>query len=697
MNLVRRALRRPVARVLLLTGWRWIRKPDAPLATLAAALSEMVEHPTPGRRVPQTRADATGLLAKDINRLLDRLEQQDEILRKSEERSRLLIEGSNELVAEVDEAGQCLHASLAFKEQFGGGADGLSRASLFDRIHPEDLGAFREGLAQPLASMIHRIRGKDGDWRWLETLSRRLTGDPAKVRTVLLARDVTERVKAQRSLQEKTAELDRFFNASLELLCIADVQGRFRRLNPLWAQVLGWTLAELEGQRFLDFVHPDDLGSTLVAVEQLSQQKSVTRFLNRYRCKDGSYRWLEWASFPAGEMIYAVAHDVTERKRAEAALAQSEQNYREIFNSTSEAIFIHDHSGAIVDVNRPSCELFGCNRTELLGRSIGDLSADTPPHSHTEAQAKVQLALAGKPQLFEWLCRHRDGHTFWAEVALRTARILGRDCVIADVRDISTRKAVEAQIQQLNAELEQRVTDRTAQLAAANRELESFSYSVSHDLRAPLRAIEGFSKALEEDCAGQLPPEGLEHLRRVRAATVQMARLIDDLLELSRTSRAALRCTELDLSALARDILDRLHQSQPQRKAEVYIAGNIVARADPILMRAALENLLGNAWKYTRQRALARIEFGRTQTDGVPVYYVRDNGAGFDMAYADKLFGAFQRLHGQHEFEGTGVGLASVQRIIHRHGGRVWAEGQVNAGATFYFTLATAGTEEAAG
>ena len=233
--------------------------------------------------------------------------------------------------------------------------------------------------------------------------------------------------------------------------------------------------------------------------------------------------------------------------------------------------------------------------------------------------------------------------------------------------------------------------DANRELEGTNRELEAFSYSVSHDLRAPLRTIDGFSQILQEDYEGGLDDEGMDYLGRVRAASRHMATLIDDLLDLSRVGRRPLRREPVDLSRLAAGIVEELKESQPGREVEFVTEEKIMAWGDVSLLKVALENLLGNAWKFTANEKEARIEFGADRDPGpgflAPVYYVRDNGAGFDQAYADKLFGAFQRLHGQDEFEGTGIGLATVARIVHRHGGRVWAEGSVGEGATFYFTL----------
>jgi signal transduction histidine kinase len=249
--------------------------------------------------------------------------------------------------------------------------------------------------------------------------------------------------------------------------------------------------------------------------------------------------------------------------------------------------------------------------------------------------------------------------------------------------EIAERAHAEEEIKALNAKLQH----RNGQLEAANKELEAFSYSVSHDLRAPLRGINGFSQMLLQDYADRVDDQGKDYLRRIGAASKRMGQLIDGLLNFSRLSRAQLRHEPINLSALARSIGMELHEREPHRQVDLHVADGLVAEGDPDLVRSVFDNLLGNAWKFTSKRPHAVVEFGYNHDNGPSAFFVRDNGVGFDMTDATKLFGAFQRLHAPDEFPGTGVGLATVQRVIYRHGGRVWAEAEVNKGATFYFTL----------
>jgi PAS domain S-box-containing protein len=332
--------------------------------------------------------------------------------------------------------------------------------------------------------------------------------------------------------------------------------------------------------------------------------------------------------------------------------------------------------------------MFGYSDSELLGQTTEMLYAD-PQDFVDQGRKRFRSGSNVNRGAYEVRYKRKDGSVFWteslgAQVKDSQGNHLG---FIGIFRDITERHKAEETIRRLNAELEQRVLERTSQLEAANKELETFSYSVSHDLRAPLRSIDGFAHALEEDYAKQLDDTALDYLNRVRQASQRMGTLIDDMLNLSRVARASLRRETVDVSRMAKEIVDELKQTESQRVIDVSIASDLKVSADPVLFRVALQNLLENAWKYTRRTSQARIEFATTTHRDTPCFYVRDNGTGFDMQYANKLFAPFQRLHSVQAFEGTGIGLATVARIIRRHGGRIWAEAAVDRGATFYFTL----------
>ncbi len=376
-----------------------------------------------------------------------------------------------------------------------------------------------------------------------------------------------------------------------------------------------------------------------------------------------------------------------ERRQTEDALEISESRYRRLFETAQDGILILDaDTGQILDVNPFLIAMLGYSKDDLLGKKLWDIGAfldtETSKTAFEELQARGYVRYEDLP--LETINREHVAVEFVSNVYFVDHRKVAQ----CNIRNITARKKAEAQVYRLNAELEQRVRERTAQLEWLNKELETFNYSVSHDLRAPLRRIMGFTEALLEDHSGAQSAESLQLVQNIRLSVERMNALIGALLELTRLSRGELKRQVVDLSALARVISAEHRQSHPARQVDFVIAEGITASGDENLLRIVLENLLSNAWKFTARRVLAHIEFGTVpQAGGGVAYFVRDDGAGFDMAYADKLFGAFQRLHTEKEFPGIGIGLATVQRIIHRHGGRVWAEGVVDKGATFYFTV----------
>jgi PAS domain S-box-containing protein len=380
-------------------------------------------------------------------------------------------------------------------------------------------------------------------------------------------------------------------------------------------------------------------------------------------------------------------------QRARRDLAGARQNadrLLKVIDNTSAVIYMRDGDGRYLLVNRRYEELFGIKRHEIVGLTDHDLF---PAPMADEFRANDLKAFAhGAPIQMEELAPHPDGPHTYITVKYPITDLAGRPYAICGIStDITTLKRAEEQVRQLNTDLERRVRERTGELEASTRELDAFAYSVSHDLRAPLRAVAGFSDLLLEDYHDRLDETGRDYLRRVLAATDRMGQLIDDLLDLSRATRTELTRQPVNLTAMSRRIVAELLGPDPDPAAgpavQIAIDDDLRAVGDPALLGLVLQNLISNAWKFTAKEPQPRIHVGSCENDGARTFFVRDNGAGFDMAFAGKLFAPFQRLHTVDEFPGTGIGLATVQRIVHRHGGRIWAEGAVDGGATFYFTL----------
>jgi PAS domain S-box-containing protein len=493
------------------------------------------------------------------------------------------------------------------------------------------------------------------------------------------SRSEAERQRMEEALRESEQRHRLLFDVNPEPAWVFDLETlRFLTVNAAAVRKYGYTPAEFQDMTIRDIRPPEDLPRLMKAVARIGTGGGVWR----HQTKDGTPLEVEVIShtltFMGRPAQLVLAHDVTEQRRAEAALAESEERFRALAVSANDAIISADHEGRITYFNPGAEHIFGHCASEVTGSPLTLLMPERFRVTHRDGFARYlstrEARVVGRT--VELVGLRKDGSEFPVELSLATWQREGELAFSAILRDITARREADDALRRYAAQLE-----------VANAELDAFAYSVSHDLRAPLRSIDGFSAALLEDCAERLGDKGRDHLSRVRKASQRMAGLIDDLLALSRVTRATLSRERVDLSAVAAQVASELRQRDPSRQADFVIGANVQSEGDAHLLRIVLENLLGNAWKYTARTPQGRIEFGAAAHDGDQAYFVRDNGAGFDMKYADKLFGAFQRLHSASEFEGSGIGLATVQRIIHRHGGRVWAEGVIGQGATFYFTL----------
>jgi len=390
---------------------------------------------------------------------------------------------------------------------------------------------------------------------------------------------------------------------------------------------------------------------------------------------------------PTIEEVMREVEAKREHQQAEHLLQVSEARYRRLFETAQDGILMLDaETGQITDVNPYLIKMLGYPREDFLGKMLWEIGSFKD--SEASKSTFLELQSQGYVRYDDLPLEASDERRIDVEFVSNVYTVGDKRVIQCNIRNITRRKQAEAKVRHVNEELEQRLRDRTVQLEVLNKEAENFNHSISHNLRAPLRWIGGFAQVLEDNYASRLDAEGQRFIHKIRSSAEHMGGLLDGLIEVARFSRTELRREPVDLTAMVERIAAELQQNAPDRTVEFVVAQGILANGDPQLLRRVLENLLNNAYKFTAIRTCARIEFGTSpQADGRVAYFVRDNGIGFDMAYADRLFGAFQRLHTAKEFPGAGIGLATVERIVHRHGGQVWAQGAENTSATFYFTL----------
>ena len=506
-----------------------------------------------------------------------------------------------------------------------------------------------------------------------------------------------ERERREAALRASELRFRNSFQGAATGMGISNLDGQYLQVNDAFCQMTGYSAQELYGMDMQAVTYSKDWPQNqaqLLALVAGEQESFVIE--KRCRTKAGTLIWLRVSvsllrnAEGQPEGFIGIAEDINVQRQALDQLRLLETAVSRLNDIVliTEAEPFDEPGPRIVFVNDAFERRTGYSREEAIGQTPRFLQG---PNTQRAELDRIRQALTQwQPVRAELINYTKSGQEFWLEldiVPIANAKGWYTHWVSVE-RDITERKQAQIEVLALNAELENRVQVRTAQLEVVNRELEAFSYSVSHDLRSPLNTVNGFGQLLQKSNADNLSDKGKHYLNRIRAGTQQMGELIDGLLLLAKLSRNALHPSAVDLSAMALRVEQELREREPERQVAVHIQPAMQVRGDITLLLVVAQNLLGNAWKYTSKQADARIEFGAQQADdGETVYFVRDNGAGFDMAHADRLFGAFQRLHAPSDFAGTGVGLANVKRVIERHGGRVWAEGHLNEGATFFFTL----------
>lgn len=469
------------------------------------------------------------------------------------------------------------------------------------------------------------------------------------------------------------------------------------QLDERWASMMGYDLAQLGPQQISDWsnrLHPEDVNAATATLKR--HFRGETEYFeceHRIRHRDGSWVWVLdrgkvsiWTSAGKPSLMSGTHMDISDRQAVQMALRTSEENFRQLFESSLHGILQAMPNGSIQYANQAACQLLKLTQDEIRQRGRAGLVDRHDSRLHI---LLAQAMLSGHAR-GEVTMNRGDGSHFECELSLTNYLTPGgKACNNLFLRDVTKRKRAEAEINNLNAQLEDKVRQRTAELESANKELEAFSYSVAHDLRAPLRSIDGFSHLLEKTIASETAERSRHYMQRIRAGVRQMGELTDGLLSLAQLSRTRLKSEPVNLSVMAAAVFQACGERENARVVKINLEPGLSAMGDRALLRQVMENLIGNAWKFTAHTAGAEIWIGQLSEENsdITTFYVRDNGAGFDMAYVEKLFGTFQRLHSPGEFSGTGIGLATTHRIVTRHGGLIWAQGAVGEGATFFFSL----------
>lgn len=673
---------------------RDISAPILKLAEVATAVSDRRDYSVRAQKLTE---DELGALTDAFNHMLVQIQDRESALRENADRLRLALQAAHIGAWDWHVQTGVMNWDEFIYRQLGlapaGGRESFDR--FLGLIHPQDRDPFRHALEEAVRSgrelnVEFRVVWPDGAIHNLSTRGKAVhnqAGQPTRVTGVTL--DITQRKRAE----EAQALMVAIVQSSDDAILAKDLAGRIISWNAGAQRMYGYTAAEIIGENVEILATPERKGEEERILDRIRQGSLVEHYETVRLRKDGRPVEVSLSISPirdtSGQIVSvsSIARDVTERKRAEQVLTQQAERLREQAQLLDLAnVLARELDGRIILWSAGMEQLYGWSKTEALGRSSHELLGTEFPVPFESINAAL---LENGDWTGELVHRRRNGQ----KLIVASHWVMQKDddggpsAVLEVNNDITARRAAEEEIRRLNAELEQRVRDRTAELTEANRELEAFTYSVSHDLRAPLRHIDAFARIIEEETRGQVSEELQRYVARIRKGTQTMGRLVDDLLNLSRVGRAEVGWSQVDLNLLVDEVISELKSETAQRRVEWRVSPLPRAECDAGLMKQVFANLLSNAVKYSRTRDPAIIEIGQQLVDGQTVVFVRDNGVGFNMKYVNKLFGVFERLHRAEDFEGTGIGLAIVRRIIQKHNGRVWAEAEPEKGATFYVAL----------
>lgn len=647
-------------------------------------------------------------IVRALGQAADRARQKesDTELRENEEQFRLVMEGvKNYAIFMLDREGRVTFWNAGACSIFGWQEEEMKGRNFSMLYTDEDAARGVPKKALEIASAEgHYFEAGERIGKGGKRFTAEVTITPVRDKTARLRGytqvtiDVTSRHLSEMELRQSESLKSFILNTALDAIVLIDQQGKIREWNPAAERIFGFTREQVMGKSPDDLIVPariwdvyhDGLTQYLMTGVCSLIGRPIELTLKRADGKEFAAE-LSINREVAEEMprCTAIVRDITERKQVEAALHASEERYRMLVEDVRDyAIYMLNPEGRVATWNAGAERIKGYAAAEILGQPFATFFTPRDVKNRLPEQLLKQAELEGRAS-YDGERVRKDGRHIWIQgiiTALRDdgGRLLGFSKV---AQDITRQKEAETKIRKFSEELEQRVAERTAQLEAANKELEAFSYSISHDLRAPLLRISGFVDIVQEEAAANLDEKSRKHLRTIADGAQQMSRLIDALLDFSRMGRQEMHQERVVVTRLVEEARHELAREIEGREIEWVIGELPETRGDPVMLRLVIINLISNAVKYTRSRQPAKIEIGSWTERGDTVYFVRDNGVGFDMKYVGKLFGVFQRLHPVREFEGTGIGLANVQRIMRRHGGRIWAESAVGQGATFYFCI----------